>query len=71
MFIIAVYMFDRKLNEFRKTYIYQIREKQVRFTTKHNAKRYKSELQASKDVKLMIGFKSSYCKTLNVVIERS
>lgn len=63
-------MFDRKLNEFRKTYIYEISEKQVKFTTKRNAKKYRSELQAVKDVKLLGGFKSSYCKTLNVVIER-
>ena len=70
MFIIAVYMFDRKLNEFRKTYIYEISEKEVKFTTKRSAKKYKSELQASKDVKLLDSFNSSYCKTLNVVIER-
>ena len=63
-------MFDRKLNEFRKTYIYEISEKEVKFTTKRSAKKYKSELQASKDVNLLGGFKSSYCKTLNVVIER-
>ena len=70
MFIIAVHMFDRKLNEFRKTYIYEISEKEVKFTTKQNAKKYRSELQSSKDVKLLGGFKSSYCKTLNVLIER-
>ena len=70
MFIIAVYMFDSKLSEFKKTYIHTISDKEVKFTTKPNAKKYRSELRASRDVKLLGGFKSSYCKTLNVLLER-
>ena len=70
MFIIAVHMFDNELKQFRKTYIHTISNKEVKFTTKLNAKKYRSELQASRDVKLLGGFKSSYCKTLNVLLER-
>ena len=70
MFIIAVYMFDYQLNEFRKTYVYEISKKKVKFTKRSAAKNYKSELQANKDIKLLDEFNSTYCKTLNVVIER-
>ena len=70
MFIIAIYMFDCQLNEFRKTYVYEISKKEVKFTKRPTAKNYKSELQANKDMKLLDEFNSTCCKTLNVVIER-
>lgn len=63
-------MFDCKLNEFRKTYIYKISKSEVVFTTINNAKKYSSEEEANESVMLMKGFKSSYCKTLNVCVDR-